>query len=180
MFCSCAVLRCVVLCCVVSSLGSIKRPMTHTDQLAPAQDPFVCLELDPEPLFRACSVRYMLLNRDPVTLLLVSSTGQSAARKSQKFFLRPSSAAVTVNFSSRNVPITTSSTPKIDALSLLDLTLSLVVDRILSKFSRTGFRRNQINASLSLSRWSLLSPIRRSSSSRLRAFALLSSCGYDG
>ena len=33
-------------------------------------------------LFRACSVLYMLLNLWPVTLLLVSSTGHSAAKKS--------------------------------------------------------------------------------------------------
>jgi hypothetical protein len=36
----------------------------------------------PASLLRACKVLYMLLRRLPVTLLLVSSTGQSAARKS--------------------------------------------------------------------------------------------------
>ena len=37
-----------------------------------------------DSLLRACSVLYMLLRRLPVTLLLVSSTGHSAARKSLK------------------------------------------------------------------------------------------------
>lgn len=39
-------------------------------------------EAEPPSLLRACRVLYMLLSRLPVTLLLVSSTGQSAARKS--------------------------------------------------------------------------------------------------
>lgn len=126
-------------------------------------------------LLRAWSVRYIELSRSPVTLLLVSSTGQRAARKSQKLFLRPSSATVAGSFSSRNDPMATSSAPKMAARSLLDLTLSLVVERIFSKLSLTGFKRNQIIASLSLALWSLSSPMRRSSSNLRSALTLRSS-----
>lgn len=126
------------------------RSSLIAQRLEPA--PLVRAVLDPDAAFRACNVRYILLNRLPVTLLLVSSTGQRAAKKSQKLFFRASFAAECENCSSRKPPMATNSEPKMLARSLLDFTFSLVVERIFSKFARTGFSRNQIMASLSLSR----------------------------
>lgn len=56
------------------------RSSLIAQRLEPA--PLVRAVLDPDAAFRACNVRYILLNRLPVTLLLVSSTGQRAAKKS--------------------------------------------------------------------------------------------------